>query len=87
MAGGAPVTVDIETRTGRIGRAGVAYGRRSHTLLLLDSNVEGNSPEDRELTARLYGGTSACASGRSCSLGLAASRRWTCSGFRQAWCT
>jgi starch phosphorylase len=26
------------------------------TLLLLDSNVEGNSPEDRELTARLYGG-------------------------------
>ena len=26
------------------------------TLLLLDSNVEGNQPEDRELTARLYGG-------------------------------
>jgi starch phosphorylase len=25
-------------------------------LLLLDSNVEGNSPEDRELTSRLYGG-------------------------------
>jgi starch phosphorylase len=27
-----------------------------NTLLLLDSNVEGNQPEDRELTARLYGG-------------------------------
>ena len=26
------------------------------TLLLLDSNVEGNAPEDRELTSRLYGG-------------------------------
>jgi glycogen phosphorylase len=27
-----------------------------NTVLLLDSNVEGNSPEDRTLTARLYGG-------------------------------
>src|SRR5690242_20947445 len=25
-------------------------------LLLLDSNVEGNAPEDRQLTSRLYGG-------------------------------
>ena len=25
-------------------------------MLLLDSNVEGHSPEDRELTERLYGG-------------------------------
>ena len=32
----------------------MAVGR--NTLLLLDSNVDGNSPEDRELTARLYGG-------------------------------
>ena len=27
-----------------------------NTLLLLDSDVEGNRPEDRQLTARLYGG-------------------------------
>jgi starch phosphorylase len=27
-------------------------------LLLLDSNVDGNSPEDRQLTSRLYGGDS-----------------------------
>ena len=27
-------------------------------LLLLDSNIEGNHPEDRELTSRLYGGDS-----------------------------
>ena len=32
----------------------VTVGR--NTLLLLDSDVEGNRPEDRELTARLYGG-------------------------------
>ncbi len=56
MAGGSPVQVSIETRTGvihaRVWQA--AVGRI--TLLLLDSNVDGNLSEDRELTARLYGG-------------------------------
>jgi glycogen phosphorylase len=55
-ANGEPVTVQIETRTGfiraRVWR--VKVGRCD--LLLLDSNVEGNAPEDRELTSRLYGG-------------------------------
>jgi glycogen phosphorylase len=53
---GVPVTVEIETRTGRIVARvwRIAVGRNA--LLLLDSNVDGNSPEDRELTARLYGG-------------------------------
>jgi starch phosphorylase len=53
---GIPVTVEIETRSGRIVARvwKLAVGR--NTLLLLDSNVDGNSPEDRELTARLYGG-------------------------------
>src|SRR6185503_3284935 len=32
----------------------MAVGRS--TLLLLDSDVEGNAPEDRQLTSRLYGG-------------------------------
>jgi glycogen phosphorylase len=53
---GEPVSVQIETRTGciraRVWR--VQVGRRD--LLLLDSNVEGNAPEDRQLTSRLYGG-------------------------------
>lgn len=53
---GKSVTVEIETRTGplfakvwlmRVGRI---------RLFLLDSDVEGNRPEDRELTNRLYGG-------------------------------
>ncbi|MGH9342346.1 MAG: alpha-glucan family phosphorylase [Terriglobia bacterium] len=54
--GGEPVMVQIETRSGPI-RAKVwrmKVGRRD--LLLLDSNVEGNAPEDCELTSRLYGG-------------------------------
>jgi starch phosphorylase len=51
-----PVVVEIETRSGRL-RAKVwrvKVGRRD--LFLLDSDVEGNAPEDRELTSRLYGG-------------------------------
>src|ERR1700728_2372953 len=53
---GEPVGVELETRSGII-RAKVwriKVGRID--LLLLDSNVEGNAPEDRELTSRLYGG-------------------------------
>ena len=53
---GEPVMVQIETR-GDCLRAKVwrmKVGRCD--LLLLDSNVEGNAPEDRELTSRLYGG-------------------------------
>ncbi len=53
---GEPVQIEIETRSGAI-RAKVwrvKVGRCD--LLLLDSNVEGNAPEDRELTSRLYGG-------------------------------
>src|SRR5262249_46264930 len=53
---GEPVVVTIETRTGAIAARvwKVTVGR--NTLLLLDSDVDGNQPEDRELTARLYGG-------------------------------
>ena len=53
---GDPIAPQIETR-GRPLRARVwqaAIGRR--TLLLLDSDVEDNTPEDRALTARLHGG-------------------------------
>src|SRR5579863_9090789 len=53
---GEAVVVEIQTRGGSI-RAKVwriKVGRCD--LLLLDSNVEGNAPEDRELTSRLYGG-------------------------------
>jgi starch phosphorylase len=53
---GEPVMVRIDTRgtyiQAKVWR--VSVGRCD--LLLLDSNVEGNVPEDRELTSRLYGG-------------------------------
>jgi starch phosphorylase len=53
---GKPVTIEIQTRSGMI-RARVWRLRVGRCdLLLLDSNVEGNAPEDRELTSRLYGG-------------------------------
>jgi glycogen phosphorylase len=55
-ANGEPVTVRIETRSlsiwAKVWR--VRVGRCD--LFLLDSNVSGNAPEDRELTSRLYGG-------------------------------
>jgi starch phosphorylase len=53
---GEPVVVEIRTRGGSI-RAKVwrvKVGRCD--LLLLDSNVTGNAPEDLETTSRLYGG-------------------------------
>ena len=55
-ANGEPLTIEIETRGTAI-RAKVwrvKVGRCD--LLLLDSDVAGNAPEDRDLTSRLYGG-------------------------------
>src|SRR6202522_3048782 len=53
---GRPVVVQIETRSGSIHAKvwRVAVGRCD--LFLLDSDVEENSPDDRKLTSRLYGG-------------------------------
>lgn len=53
---GRPVVVQVDTRHGSI-RAKVRRARVGRIdLYLLDSDVEGNAPEDRELTSRLYGG-------------------------------
>ena len=53
---GKPITVQIETRTGKL-LAKVWLMRVGRVrLYLLDCDVPSNSPEDRELTARLYGG-------------------------------
>jgi starch phosphorylase len=53
---GKPVTVEIETLGNAI-RAKVWRTRVGRCdLFLLDSDVEGNHPEDRDLTSRLYGG-------------------------------
>jgi len=53
---GRPITVEIDTRHGRLlAKVWLMYVGRIK-LYLLDCDVEGNSPEDRELTSRLYGG-------------------------------
>lgn len=53
---GKSIMVSIDTRTGRLVAKvwKMLVGRVS--LYLLDCNVEGNSPHDRQLTSRLYGG-------------------------------
>jgi starch phosphorylase len=54
--GGEPITVSIETRTGMVWARVWKLSVGRNLLYLLDSDVPGNAPEDRELTARLYGG-------------------------------
>jgi starch phosphorylase len=53
---GLPVYVNVETRTGRLSARVWRLDVGRNLLLLLDSDIKGNSPEDRELTAHLYGG-------------------------------
>ena len=50
------LAVSIDTRGGPIHARVWKLTVGRNTLLLLDSDVEGNKPEDRELTSRLYGG-------------------------------
>jgi starch phosphorylase len=53
---GRPITVEIETTSGRLlAKVWLMHVGRV-PLYLLDCDVEGNRPEDRELTSRLYGG-------------------------------
>lgn len=53
---GEPITISINTRGGTLlARVWLMQVGRVK-LYLLDCDVEGNSPEDRELTSRLYGG-------------------------------
>jgi starch phosphorylase len=55
-ANGEPIVIEIQTRGGTLQAKvwHIKVGRCD--LLLLDSNVPGNAPEDLELTSRLYGG-------------------------------
>ena len=71
---GEPIVVQIDTRSEVI-RAKVwrvKVGRVD--LLLLDSNVEGNAPEDRQLTSRLYGGDRRVRIRQELLLGIGGSR-------------
>jgi starch phosphorylase len=50
------VRIHIDTHSGRLHARVWKVGVGRCTLFLLDSDVDENGPEDRELTARLYGG-------------------------------
>lgn len=53
---GKQITVTVDTRNGQLhAKVWLMFVGRIK-LYLLDCDVEGNSPEDRELTSRLYGG-------------------------------
>jgi len=80
-ASGEPVMVQLQTRSGPL-RAKVwriNVGRCD--LLLLDSNVEGNAPEDRELTSRLYGGDGRVRIRQELLLGVGGFRALTAMGI------
>ncbi len=53
---GEPITISLETRSGsllaKVWKIQVGRVR----LFLLDTNIQANQPEDRQLTSRLYGG-------------------------------
>lgn len=53
---GKPITISIETRNGKLFAKVWLMQVGRVRLFLLDCDVDGNSPHDRELTSRLYGG-------------------------------
>jgi glycogen phosphorylase len=53
---GKSITISIDTRTGKLLAKVWLMQVGRVPLYLLDCDVDGNSPEDRELTSRLYGG-------------------------------
>jgi glycogen phosphorylase len=57
-ADGSCITVSIDTRTGRLMAKVWRMNVGRVKLYLLDCDVEGNQPDDRKLTNRLYGGDS-----------------------------
>src|SRR5271163_1490510 len=78
---GRPVMVQIDTCSGAIHAKvwRVAVGRCD--LFLLDSDVEGNSLDDRELTSRLYGGDARTRIRQELLLGIGGFRALTAMGI------
>jgi starch phosphorylase len=81
-ANGLPVEVQIATRNGLICAKvwHLKVGRCD--LLLLDSNVDGNAPEDRETTSRLYGGDARTRIRQELLLGIGGFRALRAMGIR-----
>lgn len=79
---GKPIVVKIETRTGSLDAKVWMMQVGRIRLYLLDCNVEGNSPEERELTSRLYGGDIRTRIRQELVLGVGGVRALTALGIR-----
>lgn len=79
---GKPIVISVDTRGGKIFAQvwQVAVGRVS--LYLLDTNIPDNSEEDRQLTARLYGGDQRIRVRQEVMLGVGGVRALTALGIR-----
>lgn len=77
---GERIRVSIDTRTGVLHAKVWRLEVGRCLLLLLDSDVDGNAPEDRELTARLYGGDSRVRIRQELLLGIGGVRALTAMG-------
>ena len=73
-ANGAPLQVKVDTRSGELWAKVWMLQVGRIQLMLLDSNVENNSTDDRELTSRLYGGDSQVRIRQEALLGVGGAR-------------
>ncbi len=82
----APITIEIQYPEGMIKAYiwKVQVGRNS--LYLLDANVPSNRPEDREITARLYGGDQDMRVRQEVLLGIGGMRALTALGYKPTVC-
>ncbi|MBX7167677.1 MAG: alpha-glucan family phosphorylase [Pirellulales bacterium] len=81
-ATGEPLTISIATRGhSLLARVWEVRAGRCR-LLLLDSDIEGNRMEDREVTARLYGGDHRCRLRQELLLGVGGVKALTALGIR-----
>ncbi len=79
---GEPVTVQVETRSGVIQAKVWRMKVGRCDLLLLDSNLDSNAAEDRELTSRLYGGDGRVRIRQELMLGVGGYRALKAMGIR-----
>jgi starch phosphorylase len=79
---GKPILVSVETRSSRIMARIWKVNVGRVPLYLLDTNIPENTPEDRQLTARLYGGNSRTRIRQELLLGIGGLRALTALGVR-----
>jgi len=79
---GKPILISVETRSSRIMARIWKVNVGRVPLYLLDTNIPENTPEDRQLTARLYGGNSRTRIRQELLLGIGGLRALTALGVR-----